>query len=187
MGLAGNKGAAGAKISIYAAGTNQLLWYEQVATYDFQVATSYYGYGETERHFGLGSRATVDVVVEFPGSGRVTRINNVAANQTIRVLESAGSVPLDGGAGGRHRRIVERQSSALGAPHDPISIQLVSANAPEGEVNRNHGHQDDVLKKAAVSTANRFSSPGQEIDSRLVDELFANGIEPFDMLAKLVC
>ena len=67
VGLAGNKGAAGAKISIYAAGTNQLLWYEQVATYDFQVATSYYGYGETERHFGLGTRATVDVVVEFPG------------------------------------------------------------------------------------------------------------------------
>ena len=31
VGLAGNTGAAGAKISIYAAGTNQLLWYEQVA------------------------------------------------------------------------------------------------------------------------------------------------------------
>jgi hypothetical protein len=33
----------------------------------------------------------VDVVVEFYGSGRVTRMNNVAANQTIQVLESAGS------------------------------------------------------------------------------------------------
>jgi hypothetical protein len=31
----------------------------------------------------------VDVVVKF-ASGHVTRINNVAANQTIRVLESAG-------------------------------------------------------------------------------------------------
>jgi len=90
VGLAGNVNAAGAKISIYAAGTNQLLWYEQVANYDFQVATSYYGYGETERHFGLGNRTKVDVVVTFP-SGRVTRINNVTANQTIRVLESAGS------------------------------------------------------------------------------------------------
>jgi hypothetical protein len=90
VGLAGNVGAAGAKISIYAAGTNQLLWYEQVAQYDFQVATSYYAYGETERHFGLGNRANVDVVVVFP-SGRVTRLNNVSANQTIRVLESAGS------------------------------------------------------------------------------------------------
>jgi hypothetical protein len=90
VGLAGNVGAAGARISIYAAGTNQLLWYEQVEAYDFQVATSYYGYGETERHFGLGTRGAVDVVVEF-ASGRVTRINNVAANQTVRVLESAGS------------------------------------------------------------------------------------------------
>src|SRR5262249_10369331 len=88
VGLAGNLGAAGAKIRIYAAGTNQLLWYEQVAQYDFQVATSYYGTGETERHFGLGNRANVDVVVEF-ASGHVTRINNVSANQTVRVLESA--------------------------------------------------------------------------------------------------
>jgi urease beta subunit len=89
-GLAGNVGAAGAKISIYAAGTNQLLWYEEVADYDFQVATSSYGYGQTERHYGLGTRTNVDVVVVFP-SGRVTRINNVTANQTIQVLESAGS------------------------------------------------------------------------------------------------
>ena len=65
-----------------------MLWYEQVAHYDFQVATSYYGYGQTERHFGLGTRTNVDVVVQFP-SGRVTRMNNVAANQTIQVLESA--------------------------------------------------------------------------------------------------
>src|SRR5262249_58895801 len=59
VGLAGNLGAAGAKISVYAAGTNQLLWYEQVAAYDFQVATSSYGYNETERHFGLGPRVNV--------------------------------------------------------------------------------------------------------------------------------
>lgn len=92
VGLAGNTGAAGAKISIYAPGTNQLLWYEQVASYDFQVATSYYGRGQTERHFGLGARATVDVVVEFP-SGRTTRINNVAANQTIQAFESQTNPP----------------------------------------------------------------------------------------------
>ena len=87
VGLAGNIGAAGAVISIYAAGTNQLLWNEQVVQYDFQVATSYYGYDETERHFGLGNRAVVDVVVQFP-DGHVKRMNNVAANQTLRVLDS---------------------------------------------------------------------------------------------------
>ena len=88
VGVTGNTGAAGATISIYASGTTQLLWFEQVAQYDFQVATSYYGYDETERHFGLGTRATVDVVIEFAGTGRKTRINNVAANQTIRILET---------------------------------------------------------------------------------------------------
>jgi hypothetical protein len=89
VGLAGNVGAAGATISIYAAGTNQLLWFESVAQYDFQVATSYYGADGTERHFGLGNRTTVDVVVRF-ADGRVTRLNNVPANQTISVPESAG-------------------------------------------------------------------------------------------------
>jgi hypothetical protein len=34
-------------------------------------------------------QAAVDVVVEF-ADGHVTRLNNVAANQTVRVLESAG-------------------------------------------------------------------------------------------------
>jgi hypothetical protein len=94
IGLAGNKGAAGAKISIFAAGTSQLLWCEQVATYDFQVATSYYGHSETERHFGLGARTAVDVVVEFPVSGAVSRINNVSANQTVRVFESQQVPPV---------------------------------------------------------------------------------------------
>jgi hypothetical protein len=86
VGPAGNAGAPGAKIRIFAAGTTQLLWYEQVAQYDFQVATSYYGYGQTERHFGLGSRTAVDVILEFP-DGTVRRINNVAANQTLLVPE----------------------------------------------------------------------------------------------------
>src|SRR5262249_10994920 len=90
QGLTGNAGAAGATISIYAAGTNQLLWFEQIAQYDFQTATSYYGSAQSERHFGLGTRTAVDIVVRFP-SGRVTRMNNVSANQTIQLLESAGS------------------------------------------------------------------------------------------------
>ena len=84
VGAAGNTAAAGAVIRIYAAGTNQLLWDEQVADYDFQVATSYYGYDQTERHFGLGSRTNVDIVVTF-ASGKVTRLDNVSANQMVHV------------------------------------------------------------------------------------------------------
>ncbi|MGE3779151.1 MAG: ASPIC/UnbV domain-containing protein, partial [Pirellulaceae bacterium] len=82
-------GATGAKIRIFAAGTDELLWYEEVGAYDFQVATNSYGYGETERHFGLGFRTAVDVVVEFAGSGRSARLNQVPANQTVRIVEPA--------------------------------------------------------------------------------------------------
>src|SRR5262249_9274919 len=88
VGLAGNVGAAGATISVYTPGTNQLLWYEQIPQYDFQVATSYYGTSATERHFGLGIRTAVDVVVQF-ADGHVKRLNNVSADQTISVLDSA--------------------------------------------------------------------------------------------------
>jgi hypothetical protein len=117
VGLAGNVGAAVAKISIYAAGTNQLLWFEQVGAYDFQSAPSYCAYGETERHYGLGTRANVDVIVQF-ASGLVTRVSNVAANQTIRVLENGDgmhapvAVPLAGGVGGSSDTTAE--SSNLG-------------------------------------------------------------------------
>jgi hypothetical protein len=87
VGLTGNANAAGATISIFAAGTNQLLWTEQVAEYDFQVATSYYGTNRTERHFGLGTRTNVDIVVRF-ASGKVATLSNVSANQMVQVLES---------------------------------------------------------------------------------------------------
>ena len=91
VGLAGNRAAAGAKISVYAAGDEQLLWYEQVATYDFQAATSYYGHARTERHFGLGTRQTVDVEVEFYPSGTRVRRNGVLADTTV-VIEEGGVV-----------------------------------------------------------------------------------------------
>jgi hypothetical protein len=89
IGLAGNRGAAGAKIRIYAPGTSQLLWFEQVAIYDSQAATSYYGLARTERHFGLGSRTSADVAVEFYPSGKTVWQRGVAADRTIEVREDA--------------------------------------------------------------------------------------------------
>ncbi|HEY7427060.1 MAG TPA: sigma-70 family RNA polymerase sigma factor [Gemmataceae bacterium] len=87
IGAAGNKGAAGAKVRLYAAGTRQLLWYEQVAIYDSQSAQSYYAHAETERHYGLGARSRVDVEVEFYPSGEIVRARDVKANTTIKVHE----------------------------------------------------------------------------------------------------
>jgi hypothetical protein len=86
-GRPGNRGAAGAKIRIYAPGTQELLWYEQVAIYCSQAAASYYAFAETERHFGLGKRTAVDVSVEFFPSGKRIWQRQARANTTVRIQE----------------------------------------------------------------------------------------------------
>jgi hypothetical protein len=88
IGLPGNKGAAGAKIRLRDPATGKLLWYEQVAIYDSQAAPSYYAYAETERHYGLGDRTTVDVEVEFYPSGKTERVKGLKANGTVKVRET---------------------------------------------------------------------------------------------------
>ena len=84
---AGNKGAAGAKIRIYAAGTpgsTTLLWYEQVMIGNHY---SYYSFPQTERHFGLGDRTMVDVSVEFYPSGKKVEQKGVKADATVVIAE----------------------------------------------------------------------------------------------------
>jgi hypothetical protein len=90
VGRAGNRGAAGAKIRLYAPGTKDLLWYEQVAIYDSQAAAGYYSYGTTERHFGLGKRENVDVEVEFYPSGAKVNRAGVKSGTTVELREPAG-------------------------------------------------------------------------------------------------
>ncbi|HMI90316.1 MAG TPA: CRTAC1 family protein, partial [Polyangiales bacterium] len=107
VGLAGNRGAAGAKIRIYAAGTDELLWYEDVGIYCRQVQPGYgYHLAETERHFGLGDRESVDITVEFYPSHKLVRRDDVPANQTVRIGEDGAGVIVppspsaNAGAGG---------------------------------------------------------------------------------------
>src|SRR4029079_4225860 len=87
VGAPGNKCAAGAKIRLYAPGTRELLWYEQVAIWNSQSAQSYYGKDATERHFGLGKRDAVDVEVEFYPSGKKLVQQGVKANTVADVAE----------------------------------------------------------------------------------------------------
>jgi len=108
VGLAGNHPAAGAEIRVYAAGTTQLLWFEEISLYNKQVQQPYYAFGDTERHYGLGARATVDVTVRFHPSNKVVRRDGVAANSTVRIGEDGAGMIVpppvstgpDGGAGG---------------------------------------------------------------------------------------
>src|SRR5258708_26623994 len=87
MGLPGNRGAAGAKISVYEAGTTKLLWYDEVIIRAKQVQQNYYSFADTERHFGLGSRASVDVMVHFYPSNKEVKQSGVPANSTVRIGE----------------------------------------------------------------------------------------------------
>ena len=96
IGHAGNRGATGAKIRLYATGTQQLIGFEEVAVYCSQAAPSYYAQRETERHFGLGARANVDVEVQFNPSGRIVRRSVVPANGVIEIPEDGDVIFADG-------------------------------------------------------------------------------------------
>jgi len=85
-GAPGNRMAAGARIRLTEPGTGRLLWYEQVCLWNRQSFHSYYGQAATERHFGLGDRAAVDVRIEFP-SGRSIVRKGVPARSTILIRD----------------------------------------------------------------------------------------------------
>lgn len=88
VGARGNRGAAGAKIRVTESGpAPKLLWFEQVMILNSQSAHSYYSLVPTERHFGLGRRASVDVSVEFYPSGKRVEKQAVPANSTVVIQE----------------------------------------------------------------------------------------------------
>jgi hypothetical protein len=89
IGAAGNRGAAGAKIRITEPGSNKLLWFEQVQILDSQSAHSYYVFAQTERHFGLGVRETVDVSVEFYPSGKRVEKKAMKSRSILTVAEES--------------------------------------------------------------------------------------------------
>jgi len=96
VGLGGNRGAAGAKIRLTDPQTGKLLWFEQVCILNRQSVQSYYGLAETERHFGLGDRKTVDVSVEFYPSGKKVQATGVNANQIVTIEEETGKTSKTG-------------------------------------------------------------------------------------------
>jgi len=88
IGAPGNRGAAGATIRISDPASKKLLWFEQVQILDSQMAHSYYSLAQTERHFGLGPYANVDVSVEFYPSGKRVERKAAKANSTLLVNEA---------------------------------------------------------------------------------------------------
>ncbi len=76
----------GAKVSVYKAGTEQLLGFNEIS-----VGNGYSSSGPALVHFGLGSESSVDVKVQMPFGGQIFESKGVAANQMIT---------LGGGTGG---------------------------------------------------------------------------------------
>lgn len=100
VGLPGNRGATGAKVRVYEPGTTTLLWYDEIQIHAKQLLQTYYSFAVTERHFGLGARARVDVAVQFYPSNKVVKQAGVAANTTVMIDETgAGTIvpPVDAG------------------------------------------------------------------------------------------
>jgi len=85
-GKPGNRSATGAVIRVYATGGKDLLWCEPIAIWGRQSFHSYYATPSTERHFGLGDHAAVDVTVTF-SSGKQIRRENVPANRVVEITE----------------------------------------------------------------------------------------------------
>jgi hypothetical protein len=109
VGLPGNAAGVSSKIRVYEAGTEHLLWFEEVLVFSKQAQQNYYAFDQLERHYGLGERERVDVTVTFYPSGTTVRRDGVAADSTLVIAEDGSSgvieprqpmSPDGGGAGG---------------------------------------------------------------------------------------
>jgi hypothetical protein len=87
VGLPGNKEGVNSKIRIYEAGTNHLLWFEEVLQFSKQAQQNYYSFDQLERHYGIAARSTVDVTVTFYPSGTTVRKDGVAKDTTVTIGE----------------------------------------------------------------------------------------------------
>jgi hypothetical protein len=83
VGLPGNRAATSSQIRIYEAGTDHLLWFEEVLAFSKQAQQNYYAFDQLERHYGLGTRDNVDVTITFYPSGTTVRKNGAMADSTI--------------------------------------------------------------------------------------------------------
>ena len=92
VGSKGHRAAPGSIIRLTDSATGKLLAYEQVCIWGRQSGHSYYFMPNTERHFGLGDRAKVDVSVEFYPSGKKAEMKGVAADKTVTVNEETGKI-----------------------------------------------------------------------------------------------
>jgi hypothetical protein len=99
IGLPGRKAAPTAKIYVRPAGSDEVIGTTQLSIYCKQAQQTYYGFDETERHFGIGAHESVDVSVHFYPSFKLVTVEDVPAGSLVRVGEDGRGrvVPPGGG------------------------------------------------------------------------------------------
>ncbi|MBN1478594.1 ASPIC/UnbV domain-containing protein, partial [Candidatus Sumerlaeota bacterium] len=78
--------AFGTQVSVYEAGTTNLVGYSQV-----QSQVGYEGFNSLIQHFGVPAAGTYDVFAVFPRTGAIASAEAVATAQTITLTEPAPS------------------------------------------------------------------------------------------------
>jgi hypothetical protein len=123
VGLPGNKPGVNSQIRIFEAGTDKLLWYEEVLAFSKQAQQNYYAFDQLERHYGLGAKTSVDVTITFYPSGTTVRKNGAMADSTIvlgedgtnGVVEPPKPKPVDPGGGAAQGGAAQGGSAVGGA------------------------------------------------------------------------
>jgi hypothetical protein len=161
VGLAGNKAATGAKIKVYAAGTQQLLWYEEVVNRAKQVLPSYYTFPETERHFGLGTHASVDVSVLFYPSHKLVKKDGVGANTTVRISEDGEGVIIVPPMSDAGSATANDAGSGVTAGSDANGTAMMGGQNGSGGATGAPG-ENDAATSPGLSTPNERDTTGCE-------------------------
>ncbi len=155
VGLPGNKPGVNSQIRIYEAGTDHLLWFEEVLAFSKQAQQNYYAFDALERHFGLGQRESVDVTITFYPSGTTVRKNALAADTTIVLGEDGTNgvvephTPLNpsGGAaaaGGAFPGGNAGGGAASGSPQSGTSTDLPLTAAGATNADSSQASQSDA-------------------------------------------
>ena len=79
VGTSSNRDAIGARVTVQVGGASQIR--------EIAAGSSQMGQNMLEAHFGLGTADTVDVVTVAWPSGKVTRLEDVPANQRLTIVE----------------------------------------------------------------------------------------------------
>jgi MYXO-CTERM domain-containing protein len=137
VGLPGNKPGVNSQVRIFEAGTDKLLWYEEVLAFSKQAQQNYYAFDQLERHYGLGAKTSVDVTITFYPSGTTVRKNGAMADSTIvigedgtnGVVEPPKPKPVDPGGGAAQGGAAQGGAAQGGASAQGGGAQAGTAQA----------------------------------------------------------